>query len=153
MVETNVITLALSNGFQAQDTGGNCSALVRHFKGMDVVITTGCTIPETVTDTIEVGVYEIGESGEWMFPPVFFEDKGNLQEFFKGKNKKGMKLRLKFHSADTGFCRVYYKSEINGLYCTQEEEEDAFIWYVCSKDGEPECRIKEGVSVEIVKSF
>jgi hypothetical protein len=64
-----------------------------------------------------------------------------------------MQLKLKFHSADTGFCRVYYKSESNGLYCTQEEEEDVFIWYACTKDGEPECKLKEDVNVEIVKSF
>jgi hypothetical protein len=90
MVETNVITLALNNGFQAEDTGGNCNALVRHFNGFDVVITSMCgvTIPESVTEGIEVGVYGMEDGAGWEHPAMFYEARGSLLDFFKGNERK-----------------------------------------------------------------
>lgn len=90
MIETNVINLALSNGFQAEDTGGNCSALVKHFNGFDVVITSHCgdTMPETIIDGIEIGVYDVRNGKGWEYPAMFCEGKSNLFDFFKGNNRK-----------------------------------------------------------------
>lgn len=64
-----------------------------------------------------------------------------------------MRLRLKYYSKDTGFCRVYYKSETNRLYCKQEDYNNVFNWYACTKDGEPDCKIREGVHIDIINSF
>lgn len=41
-------------------------------------------------------------------------------------------------SVDSGFCRVYYRSDSGCLMCFQNDFRDDFTLYVCTKDGEPE---------------
>lgn len=58
-----------------------------------------------------------------------------------------MKLSVMFYEHDRGNCRVYYKGmgEAKGrLYCVQEG-----VWMFCSKDGEPEAPLKDGVEITI----
>lgn len=45
---------------------------------------------------------------------------------------------LKFASTDNGNCRVYFKNG-KGLRCFQEDRPGEFTYYVCAKDGEPDC--------------
>jgi hypothetical protein len=49
-------------------------------------------------------------------------------------------MKLKYHSTDSGFCRVYYKSEKGGFYCFQKISRrfNLHEFFVCSKDGEPD---------------
>jgi hypothetical protein len=49
---------------------------------------------------------------------------------------------LKFVRTDNGNCRVYYRRKGHGLRCFQEDRPGEFIYYTCSKDGEPECEGK-----------
>ena len=46
--------------------------------------------------------------------------------------KERKPILVKFKHEDSGWCRVYYKSE-KTWYCIMDDE-----WYVCSRDGEPE---------------
>lgn len=50
-------------------------------------------------------------------------------------------INFKYHSADNGNCRVYYKAN-KRLYCWQLVTKDAFELLSCSRDGEPSCPIK-----------
>jgi hypothetical protein len=45
---------------------------------------------------------------------------------------------LKFKHTDNGNCRVYYRYG-RALRCFQEDRPGEFTYYICSKDGEPEC--------------
>lgn len=51
--------------------------------------------------------------------------------------------RLKFHSEDNGFCRVYYTYGLH-LYCYQLETSDpvSFTLFKCTNEGEPSHSIK-----------
>lgn len=54
-----------------------------------------------------------------------------------------MRINLKYHSTENGFCRVYYtdvddKRRVKRLYCFQEEQRGVFYFGPCSRDGEPE---------------
>ena len=52
-------------------------------------------------------------------------------------------IDLKYHSADNGNCRVYYKA-LNRLYCWQITNRDGdFELLVCSRDGEPSHKANE----------
>jgi len=55
------------------------------------------------------------------------------------------KIPLKYHSTDTGFCRVYYRNPENRrLYCFQNEgfgRQVNLKFYPCTADGEPICEI------------
>lgn len=42
-----------------------------------------------------------------------------------------------FDAEDNGFCRVYYRTKGRLLYCWQEESAGRFVYYRCSRDGEP----------------
>jgi hypothetical protein len=47
---------------------------------------------------------------------------------------------MKFHSVDTGNCRVYYRAPGGRLHCIQDETAwglGSFKFYQCSRDGEP----------------
>ena len=48
---------------------------------------------------------------------------------------------LKFSHTDNGNCRVYYRVGRN-VRCFQEDRPGEFIYYACSKDGEPEFECK-----------
>lgn len=55
------------------------------------------------------------------------------------------KLELKYHSTDSGDCRVYYKScdkTIKLLYCLQKDY-DTYKLYICSRDGEPSHEVND----------
>jgi hypothetical protein len=48
-------------------------------------------------------------------------------------------ILFKFDREDTGFFRVYYRSDKH-LYCIQNDGyrgQDKFVFYSCSRDGEP----------------
>lgn len=62
---------------------------------------------------------------------------------------------LKFHSLDSGFCRVYYQY-INPkgdkfLYCMQPDHDKTWRLYRCSMDGEPEsaAQLKSWEDIEL----
>lgn len=44
--------------------------------------------------------------------------------------------RFVYHKTDEGNCRVYYTYG-RKRYCFQEEAINQFLFYVCSRDGEP----------------
>lgn len=52
-----------------------------------------------------------------------------------------MLINFKYHSADNGNCRVYYKAN-SRLYCMQLASRDEFEMLSCSRDGEPSCPIR-----------
>lgn len=59
---------------------------------------------------------------------------------------------LKFHSIDSGFCRVYFQLKGSlSLFCIQEDFKDCFEFYNCSSDGEPIApfKIKKELTIEI----
>lgn len=45
---------------------------------------------------------------------------------------------LNFVRTDNDNCRVYYRT-IRDKRCFQEDRPGEFTYYLCSKDGEPEC--------------
>ena len=59
-----------------------------------------------------------------------------------------MPINLKYHSADNGNCRVYYKSERGTLCCWQLVTRGHFELLACSRDGEPECAIRSDAVVK-----
>lgn len=46
-------------------------------------------------------------------------------------------MGLKFHSEDNGNCRVYYRRDDRALFCFQLDSPGSFLFFRCSKDGEP----------------
>ena len=49
-----------------------------------------------------------------------------------------MTIKVKHIYDDTGYCRKYYRSTNNFLYCTQWIDNNGnYSWYNCTKDGEP----------------
>lgn len=52
---------------------------------------------------------------------------------------KQLPVKLKFHSTDTGYCRVYFKHPFNSsLYCWQDGGRGVgFEFLVCTSEGEP----------------
>ena len=60
-----------------------------------------------------------------------------------------MLIEVDFVEHDPGNLRVYYRSRgrTKTLYCVQDGE-----WYLCSKDGEPQGLLKEGLAVKIYDS-
>lgn len=44
--------------------------------------------------------------------------------------------KMKFHSTDVGYCRVYWKSG-RTLFCVQEEFDGVYDFLACTRDGEP----------------
>lgn len=59
-------------------------------------------------------------------------------------------IQLKYLSEDRGFCRIYYRSTNRLLYCRQEDFPGHYVWYRCSRDGEPSHVIDED-RIEIIK--
>ena len=60
-------------------------------------------------------------------------------------------ILFKFHSEDTGNCRVYYRGDKH-LYCIQNDGawgKDKFVFYSCSRDGEPSHELR----MPLVTSF
>jgi len=58
-----------------------------------------------------------------------------------------MAILYKYTYAEPGYYRVYYKSTTNPkhLYCLQNDGawgEDKFVFYTCSRDGEPDSPIR-----------
>lgn len=51
-------------------------------------------------------------------------------------------MHIKFHSTDIGFCRAYFKTEKGSLVCVQDEGNQGYKVYLCSRDGEPGYTIK-----------
>lgn len=48
---------------------------------------------------------------------------------------------LRYVRAESGFCRVVYKSRKGFFYCLQQDDKDGpFVLYACTRDGEPEAR-------------
>jgi hypothetical protein len=47
------------------------------------------------------------------------------------------KVTVSFVRSDSGLCRDYYKNKL-GLYCLQKDVSPSDLWYLCSKDGEPQ---------------
>lgn len=76
---------------------------------------------------------------------------GYFEEFIV--NKKPPTIELKYHSCNSGFCRVYYKSKKNNLFCFQEDYKDTFGFFSCTKEGEPDFPIpfSQIKSVELAK--
>lgn len=75
-----------------------------------------------------------------------------------------MLYKLKYHSTDSGNCRVYYRDENDkkALFCMQQDNSEnrakmynlpLFVFYRCSKDGEPSHSIKLNTirSIELAK--
>jgi hypothetical protein len=61
-----------------------------------------------------------------------------------------MMLTVKFFKEDRGNYRVYYKGMGNAhghTYCVQDG-----TWYFCSRDGEPDSPLKEGLEITIYDS-
>lgn len=61
-----------------------------------------------------------------------------------------MLLTVKFFKEDRGNYRVYYKGMGNAhghTYCVQDG-----VWYFCSRDGEPESPLREGLEITIYDS-
>ena len=69
-------------------------------------------------------------------------------------------LNLKYHSEDTGFCRIYFKDEKRRLFCLQVANSierairhglPAAEWLLCTPDGEPQEEIRSGIikSIEV----
>lgn len=48
---------------------------------------------------------------------------------------------LKFSRIDNDNCRIYYRDS-RSVRCFQEDRPGEFTYYICSKDGEPECEAK-----------
>lgn len=79
---------------------------------------------------------------------------GYFEEFVQKKSfPKPPTLELRYIRANNDFCRVYYRSKANYLYCFQEVNHTDFEFLSCSKDGEPESPIPfEAIkSVELAK--
>lgn len=60
-------------------------------------------------------------------------------------------LNLRYHSADNGFCRVYYKAN-SRLYCWQITDyryplAERFELLTCSRDGEPSCPVRSDIDI------
>lgn len=51
-------------------------------------------------------------------------------------------IKLKFHNADTGYARIYFKGDNNKLYCLQEHGRFSFELMNCSPNGEPDDKVK-----------
>ncbi len=63
-------------------------------------------------------------------------------------------IEVKFHLADTGFCRAYYKDVDGNMYCVQQESDSEWVWYTVAPGHhmEPDCPVRDAEFV-IVKSF
>lgn len=64
-----------------------------------------------------------------------------------------MELIVKKSGENTGFCREYYRViETKKLICLQHETcfgRKWDQWYSCTKDGEPDCKIRDDVKIII----
>jgi hypothetical protein len=56
------------------------------------------------------------------------------------------KLNLKYKGADNGNCCVYYTSN-RKLYCWQKVRKGEFELLICSKDGEPDCPVRQDIPI------
>jgi hypothetical protein len=58
---------------------------------------------------------------------------------------------LKFSHTDNGNCRVYYRNG-SRVRCFQEDRPGEFVFYVCSKDGEPDFEGVQGMPLDRLPS-
>jgi len=68
-----------------------------------------------------------------------------------GEGVLKVKLVLKKVGEHQGFCRKYYRrvDGREGLFALQESFNGISTWYTCTKAGEPDCRLRSDVEIEV----